>query len=95
MIPANQLSPDGRSLVLLSSSTENAVFYQENANSMQIDLSGWSDSIPVVAVNTRARYREIDLGKRPAQVQTLVLPARSDWVLAIGSFQTIRIVDGS
>lgn len=83
---ANHLSPDGRSSVLLSPGTASMVFYQEDTQRIQIDLSGWSDSVYVVAVNTRVEYGEIDLGKRPAQVQTLVLPAHSDWVLAIGDF---------
>ena len=87
MEPANHLSPDKRSSVLLSPSARSVVLYQEDTNAIEIDLRGWSDAVSVIAVDAQAAYEEIDMGKRPAQRQALTLPTRSDWVLALGDFQ--------
>jgi hypothetical protein len=86
MIRANHLSPDGRSSVLLSPGSHSLVFYQEDTNTFQMDLSGGAGSGPVVAVNTRKAYKEIDLGTVSAPRQTLRLPETSDWVISVGGF---------
>ena len=83
---ANHLSLDERSSVLLSPGTDSLVVYQEDTNTIQIDLSKWSGSGSAIAVNTRKAYKEITLTILPGQRQTVRLPDMSDWVLAVGSF---------
>jgi hypothetical protein len=45
---------------------------------------------PVVAVDTKKPYREIDLGNLQPKAQTIRLPMVSDWVLAVGNFKIER-----
>lgn len=92
MKPANHLSPGGQSSVLFSPGTQSLVVYQEDTKAIAIDLTDWPNPVSAIAVNARAAYEEIALGKIPAQRQTLKLPKRSDWVLALGDFQTRRPV---
>ncbi|MCP4455902.1 MAG: DUF5060 domain-containing protein [Planctomycetes bacterium] len=87
MVRANHLSPDEESAVLSSPGTQSLVFYQEDTNSFQLDLSDWVGNGPAIAVNTRRAYREIDLGELPARTQTLTLPTTSDWIIALGRFR--------
>ncbi|MDB6136180.1 MAG: hypothetical protein JWM59_4423 [Verrucomicrobiales bacterium] len=61
------------------------VFYRENADSIRMDLSGLKASLRVVAVDTRAPWREIVLeGFTPAPEQVFHDPRRSDWAIAPG-----------
>jgi hypothetical protein len=41
---------------------------------------------PVIAIDTKAEYKEIDKGKVKTGVNTIRLNYISDWVLAIGNF---------
>jgi hypothetical protein len=54
---------------------------------MQVNLSRLSGALPAVAVDTRKAYFEIELGDLPAGPHTIKLPAKSDWVVAVGRFQ--------
>ncbi len=83
MVRANQLSPDGRSSVLLSPGTNSLIVYQEDTHAIGIDLSHGVGSGPAIAVNTRKAYEEIDLGTLPARRQRIALPDMSDWVIAV------------
>ena len=53
---------------------------------MTVDLSGMPASQPVIAVDAKTDYKEIDKGKLMADVHTIHLGRTSDWVLAIGDF---------
>jgi Domain of unknown function (DUF5060) len=87
MTPANQLSDDADTRVLLSQDAQSFVLYREKAAAMQIDLSALPGSLPAVAVDARKPYSEISLGDLPAQAQTIRLPTVSDWVVAVGRFK--------
>lgn len=88
MEPANHLSPDGKSLVLSSPGTNSAIFYQEDTETVQADLPDELGTGPVIVVDTRRVYKEINLGKATEGRQTWKLPARSDWILAVGRFDS-------
>ena len=67
---------------------ENArfVFYKEDTDSVQMDLSSTGSARRAVAVDTKAAYAEIDLGMLAAETQTVQLPGLSDWAVAVGTF---------
>lgn len=67
-------------------SGEHYVFYISEASSIEVDLTGMDGSQPVVAVDTRSPYSEVDLGEVSPANQTLSLPEKSDWAVAIGTF---------
>lgn len=63
-----------------------AIFYEENTDSVQVDLS-WSESaLSAIAVDTALEYEEVSLGDLTPSSQTLDLPRRSDWAVAVGDF---------
>jgi hypothetical protein len=62
------------------------VFYREDTNSIQLNLSGMAGAQRLVAVNTRQAYSELDLGTFVPGVYTVTLPGSSDWAIAIGDF---------
>jgi hypothetical protein len=86
MTPANHLSSDTHTRILSSASTQSLVLYKESTDTLPIDLSSLSGPQPVVAVDTKEVYKEIALGERAAQTQTITLPTVSDWVIAVGDF---------
>ena len=71
---------------LASTSGRHYVFYKEKASSIRIDLAGAVEPLPAVAVDTRADYQEIALGKLAAANQTWNAPRDSDWAIAVGRF---------
>ena len=83
--PTSNLSDDEDTLVLASPDGR-AVFYREDAESIQLDLSGLEGPQPAIAVDTRKDYAEIDLGALRPGEHTWQAPRRSDWALAIGAF---------
>jgi hypothetical protein len=60
------------------------VFYKENTDSVQMDLSKMGSPQPVIAVDTKKEYREIKLPDAKPKAQTLKLPYMSDWAVAVG-----------
>jgi len=81
---ANNLS-DG--YCLKTPTNDNYVFYKENTNSVQMDLSGMTSGNSAVAVDTKLSYAEIDLGTLSATNQTWPAPYVSDWAIAVGRFE--------
>ena len=65
---------------------ERLVLYKENADTIDVDLSGMPRPAGAVAVDTAKDYEEIDLGVLDARQQTLRLPYQSDWAVAVGAF---------
>jgi len=82
-----KLSINPNTHVLLSKETHSLVAYRESTDTIHIDLANLPASQPVIAVDTRKPYREIDFGKLAAKAQTIKLPAKSDWALAVGYFE--------
>ena len=62
------------------------VVYKEDTADITIDIPPDMVSVPIVAVDTRRTYDEIDVGTRDAGTHVISLPRRSDWALAIGDF---------
>ena len=61
------------------------VFYQEDASSIRLNLSGMAGLQPAVAVDTKKPYTEISLGILDATSQQWAAPYISDWAIAVGS----------
>ena len=85
MQPANRLTDAG--YVLRSVSKEQYVFYNEDASSVRLNLSGVGGKQKVVAIDTKKAYKEIDLGAFDGKDQRWKAPYRSDWAIAIGVFE--------
>ena len=81
---ANEALSDG--IGMNSASNEHYVFFKQETSSIQVDLSGMNGSQPVVAIDTRAPYQEVDLGTLDPTNQTIDLPHSSDWAIAVGNF---------
>jgi hypothetical protein len=62
------------------------VFYRENAQSIRMNLTGMKGTQPVVAIDTKKSYIEIDLGLVSAKDWEWQAPHRSNWAIAIGKF---------
>lgn len=90
MVPANQMSADTDTRILLSRRTQSLSLYRETAATIHVDLTDMLGPQPVVAVDTKKPYREIDLGDLQPEAQTIRLPMVSDWVLAVGDFKIGR-----
>jgi hypothetical protein len=82
MVRANDLS---NGYVLHSPSTQSYVVYKENTTSIRLHMTV-TGKVPVVAVNTKKAYKEIDLGNHSSGKHTFELPGSSDWVIAVGRF---------
>lgn len=86
MARANALSNNPTTRVLRSAGSDRYVFYREDAGDIQVDLSAMQEPQPAVAVDTRSEYKEIDVGRVRSEEQTIALPYRSDWAIAVGHF---------
>lgn len=86
------MSPDNRRVsgatgyCLVTAEKKCFVFFVEDADSITIDLSDMPGSQPVIAVDAKADYDEIDRGFLKAGLHTIHLNATSDWALAVGEF---------
>jgi hypothetical protein len=60
------------------------VFFVEQSNSIEINLSGMPDFQPVIAVDAKNEYREINKGKISAGRRTIDFGYTSDWAVAVG-----------
>ncbi len=87
MTPANHLSCDNGTRILLSPKTQSLVLYREDTDAIWIDLSGMHGPVSTVAVDTKKPYTEIPLADLKPKAQTLKLPSQSDWVVAVGRFR--------
>lgn len=87
MAPANHLSQDLDTRILLSQDTRSMVLYREDTEVIQVDLTGLATAQLAVAVDAKKAYAEISLGELEPRSQTLQLPSVSDWVIAVGRFE--------
>ncbi|MEE4240836.1 MAG: DUF5060 domain-containing protein [Desulfopila sp.] len=71
--------------VLHSASAQSYVAYKEETVTISLILEV-SGTVPVVAVDTKAKYSEVSLGEQPSGDHTFLLPYQSDWIIAAGSF---------
>ena len=71
---------------LKSNDNANYIFYKENTDYLQMNLSGMSGSQNAIATDTKKSYQEINIGVLNPINFTWDAPYRSDWAIAIGSF---------
>ncbi len=64
------------------------VFYKEDTEAIEMNLSSMPNSAKAVAVDTKKPYKEIDLGTLDSKPQTWQAPYQSDWAVAVGDFST-------
>jgi hypothetical protein len=66
------------------------VLYQQDTDTITVDLSAMPSAQPAVALDTRSgEYVELDLGVLEPMEQTLTLPYPSDWAIAIGAEEVV------
>ena len=73
-------------LVLGKEEAQRLMIYVEDTETVEVDLSSMPSPLPVVAVDTKQPYAEIELGNFQNSQQTWKAPYPSDWALAIGYF---------
>lgn len=86
MSPDNTRVSGATGYCLVTSDKKHFVFFVEDADSVTIDLRGMPGKQPVIAVDAKADYGEVDHGMVTAAVHTIDLGPTSDWALAVGNF---------
>jgi uncharacterized protein DUF5060 len=71
--------------VLKTQDNKHIVLYEENADRVQVDLTGMKSGGKAIAVDTTQEYQEINLGELFPSQQIIKLPRKSDWAIAIGT----------
>ncbi len=64
------------------------IFYGEDVDTLQMNLSDMSGAQPAVAVDTKIPYFEINLGEFSPANRKWTAPYKSDWAVAVGIFDT-------
>lgn len=88
MSRCNDLTNTNNSVCLKRGTNTDYLFYGEDIDSMQMNLSGMAGAQTAVAVDAIGNYSEINLGSLNPINQTWNAPYRSDWAIAIGNFTT-------
>lgn len=86
MSPDNGCVRGATGYCLVAADKKHFVFFVEDADSVTIDLNGMPGSQPVVSVDAKMDYCEIDRGTLTAGIHTIHLGRTSDWALAVGEF---------
>lgn len=86
MSPDNSLVSGATGYCLIAADKKHFVFFVEDTDSMTINLNGMPGSQPVVLINAKAPYDEIDKGRLTAGIHSIRLGLTSDWALAVGDF---------
>ena len=94
MKPDNSRVRGATGYCLVAADNKHFVFFVEEADSVTIDLDGMSGSQPVVLVDAKAGYDEIDMGSLRAGIHMIRLSHTSDWALAVGKFSTTEARNG-
>ncbi|MHC4671837.1 MAG: DUF5060 domain-containing protein [Planctomycetota bacterium] len=86
MLPDNNRVSGATGWCLVTADKSHFVFFVEDADSVTINLSGMPGNQPVIAVDAKADYAEIDKGSFTAGVHTIQLGSTSDWAFAVGMY---------
>ncbi len=86
MSPDNDRIAGASAYCLVTHDKKYFVFFSEDADSVTIDLTHMSGRQPVMAVDAKTEYREIELRDLNAGIHTIELAPRSDWAIAVGSW---------
>jgi hypothetical protein len=76
----------GTNYCLKTPDNSHYVFYYENSSTLNYNLTGMGGSNKVVAVDTKKKYAEIDLGTKSPGAYTYNAPYSSNWAIAVGEF---------
>ncbi|MBL1276870.1 MAG: DUF5060 domain-containing protein [Ectothiorhodospiraceae bacterium] len=74
-----------------SSNSSNFIFYATDTTSIAYNISGAPQNLPVIAIDTKKSYSEINLGTKPAGSYTWIPPYISDWAISAGGFDGVVI----
>jgi hypothetical protein len=77
---------DGPELRLAVPMGNHAIIYREDCDIVRLNLKSLNGTQPVIAVDTKKPYQEIDIGSFVAGNHTWKAPYRSDWAIAVGVF---------
>ena len=88
MSPDNSRVSGAKGYCLVTADKKHLVFFVEDTDSMTIDLGGTPGRQPIVLVDAKARYYEIDKGRLTPGVHTIRMGSTSDWALAVGEYST-------
>lgn len=94
MAPDNSRVSGATGYCLVAADRKHFVFFVEDAVSVTINLNGMSGSQPIVLVDAKAGYDEIDKGNLRAGIHTIRLDPTSDWALAVGKFSATGVRNG-
>ena len=96
MTPGEPITPDAtgeeappevaRTLRMTDRAEWKFIFYVEEGDQVQIDLSDSPCSLPGIAVDANAPYEEIELGYLGPELHTWRAPYVSRWAVAVGNF---------
>jgi hypothetical protein len=79
---------------MVTSNADRFVFFVENAAEVTVNLSGMPGSQPVVMVDAKEEYVEIDVGHLSAGSHTISMGHVSDWAIAVGDFDAPSPIPG-
>jgi len=94
MSPDNSRVSGATGWCLVTADKNHFVFFVEDVDSITINLSGMPGSQPIIAVDAKADYAEIDKGSLTAGVHTIQLGSTSDWALVVGTYDSDSDGDG-
>jgi len=86
MLPDNHRVAGNSAYCLVTQDKRHFIFFFEDTDSVTINLAGMPGRQPVMVVDAKAEYREIDMGDLAAGTHTIDLDASSDWAIAVGRF---------
>jgi hypothetical protein len=86
MSPDNARAGGVKGYCLVTADKRHFVFFFEDEDSVTVDLSSMPASQPIILLDAKMDYCEIDGGTLTAGIHTVKLPRISDWAIAVGSF---------
>ncbi len=76
--------------ILKSENTENTILYKENTNFIEYNFSNISNNIPIIAIDTKTNYKELNIEHSSIKNNRWNATYTSDWVIATGDFNSFN-----
>ena len=86
MSPDNSCLSGATGYCLVTADKKHFIFFVEDTDSATVDLNDMPGSQPVISVDAKMDYCEINMGTLTAGSHTIYLSRNSDWALAVGKF---------
>lgn len=77
---------DGPELRLMVPGGTHAIVYREDTRRVRLNLRRLDEAQPVIALDTKKTYQEIEVGTLKPGEHTWKAPYRSDWAIAVGEY---------